>query len=163
MSVTDILEETGCLRFISEPAENILKELKTSGPDASGIITEEAWSDLRKSNEERLPALYIHPLMTHIRKGMSMYDPVGIMLGRTDKDALPKAAGDVLREAGKNGGTEVWLTSQYPLIAEYRKSVTVNTVSAFREFVERLIDCRDEISELLPEAIDALCRKGSSS
>ena len=57
MSVTDILEETGCLRFISEPAENILKELKTSGPDASGIITEEAWSDLRKSIEERLPAL----------------------------------------------------------------------------------------------------------
>ena len=94
---------------------------------------------------------------------MSVYDPVGIMLGRTDKDALEKAAGDVLREAGKNGGMEVWLTSQYPLIAEYRKSVTVNTVSAFLEFIERLIDCRDEISELLPEAIDALCRKGSSS
>ncbi|MBR5091518.1 MAG: DUF4135 domain-containing protein [Ruminiclostridium sp.] len=148
----DILEECGCLRFIEKHEETFIAGLECSVQDAFRLLDDSAVKALRKTLRQRLLSLYIQPLMLHINKAMQRYDPVGVMLGRTDPEALRKAAADVLRCAEENaGGVDIWLHEQYPLLETYTQSVRDNTAAALREFLERVVSRKVDISSLLPE------------
>ncbi|MBR5091163.1 MAG: DUF4135 domain-containing protein [Ruminiclostridium sp.] len=152
VKTADILEEIGCLGFINKYEDVLIEELERSVPDAFPLLDSKAVSALRKALCLRLRSLYIQPLMLHINKGMQRYDPVGMILGRTDPEALRKAAADVLHLSEESSGSvDMWLQAQYPLLEAYTQSVCDNTAAALREFLERVVSRKDDISSLLPE------------
>ena len=148
----DILEESGCLKFIEKHEDAFIAGLERSAPDAFRLLDSNAVSALRETLRQRVLSLYIQPLMLHINKEMQHYDPVGVILGRTDPEALRKAAADVVRCAEESAGEiDTWLHAQYPLLEAYTQGICENTGAAFREFLERVLSQRSGISALLPD------------
>ena len=149
----DYLEESGCTAFIRKYLDTLTEKLKRAVPQAFALLDVKAVEALRGTLRQRLLQLYIQPLMLHINNGLRQYDPVGMMLGRPDPDALRKAAADVLHTAEESaeGSVDSWLCAQYPLLKGYAETVYNNTAAAFGEFLERLYARKDDISRLLPE------------
>ena len=148
-----ILKESGCITFIRKYQDTFIAGLKEEAPEAFRLLDSKAVEALRTVLRQRLLPLYIQPIMLHINKEIHRYDPVGAMLGRPDPDALRKAAADVRNCAEKStyGSVGKWLCAQYPLLEDYTESVYKNTAEAFREFLERVLSRKNDISVLLPE------------
>ena len=150
--ISRIVEDSGLLSFIHEATHCTLVSLETSSPKAFSLLSEKARDALEKGHEKRLRELYKQVLNDELIKEYSRLDPLGMFLGSISNEDMAKAAKAIIEKAcGTEGpaGLEAYLNEKYPLLSVYRETIDRNILCAYSEFLDRVVERKEEIEKKL--------------
>ena len=146
-AIDEILKECGCLDFMETGGDLALAQIGKLCVEGWEYLSGDARRCLIDNYSERLGLIYSQALMAEIRSRLEKHDPVGILLGKLQKESVKKSVRDLMAETG--GRIEKYLHEKYPLLEKYKRQIEVNFISCFSDFLMALISKKDEISERL--------------
>ncbi len=144
------MSEGHCLDFLREEAEDALGEILSRCPEAEGLLSDGAREAVRKQYADRMVMPCFQTLALKIQKAAAEYDVLeGIALKGDNPEAVRKAAADVGRSLGAEGGK--LLRREAPMIQESAEAMRKNFIRSTVEMLRNILACSAEIGETLLE------------
>ena len=140
-----ICTESETLGFLDDIAKNTVSSLLRRNPRITPLFSDRAVSELEKGCRVRLSQLYKNPVLEKILRNARDIDPV--MAADLEKmdDAVFREADRRTAKEQSDDPAEAY-RKEFPLLRGYEQVVTNNFVTAWEEFFENFMNCRDRIS-----------------
>ncbi len=147
-AVSDLLWESGCLKFADQAGDEAVAELLRMRPEMTELLSDEAKRNLRTDWRKRFELIYYQPLMKAVLKRMENTDPAEMMfINRRSIDVGRRIARQIELETGDRMKDMLW--EEFPLLAEYDAVIRKNYLDSYIDFFDALLQKKEEISRCL--------------
>ena len=136
---------TGCFDFLLPDIDSTVDEALSRCPEGAALIGNEAKQAMKNNYFERLRALYEQPLLFSIHELVKKYDVVEYMsTSGKNVEALDQAGREMRANVMADGGKA--LRQRFFMAEDYEKPIRENFIHSQEEFLNRLMEKKEEIS-----------------